>query len=66
MITKEPWEIFFEGVEQLSDKFLRRRAGPTQNRITRLIAGFGATTLRADPRTASPLSTSGDAFSTRI
>ena len=22
VITKEPWEIFFEGVEQLSDKFL--------------------------------------------
>jgi antitoxin VapB len=21
VITKEPWEIFFEGVEQLSDKF---------------------------------------------
>ncbi len=24
VITKEPWEIFFEGVEQLSDKFLDR------------------------------------------
>jgi antitoxin VapB len=23
VITKEPWEIFFEGVEQLSDTFLR-------------------------------------------
>jgi antitoxin VapB len=22
VITKDPWEIFFEGVEQLSDKFL--------------------------------------------
>ena len=22
VITKEPWEILFEGVEQLSDKFL--------------------------------------------
>jgi antitoxin VapB len=22
VITKEPWEIFFEGVEQLSDSFL--------------------------------------------
>jgi antitoxin VapB len=22
VITKEPWEIFFEGVEQLSDQFL--------------------------------------------
>jgi antitoxin VapB len=22
VITKEPWEIFFEGVEQLSDAFL--------------------------------------------
>ena len=22
VIIKEPWEIFFEGVEQLSDKFL--------------------------------------------
>lgn len=22
VITREPWEIFFEGVEQLSDKFL--------------------------------------------
>jgi antitoxin VapB len=22
VITKEPWEVFFEGVEQLSDKFL--------------------------------------------
>jgi hypothetical protein len=21
-MTKDPWEIFFEGVEQLSDKFL--------------------------------------------
>ena len=21
VITKDPWEIFFEGVEQLSDKF---------------------------------------------
>jgi antitoxin VapB len=23
VITKDPWEIFFEGVEQLSDRFLR-------------------------------------------
>jgi antitoxin VapB len=23
VITKDPWEIFFEGVEQLSDKFMR-------------------------------------------
>ena len=22
VITKDPWEVFFEGVEQLSDKFL--------------------------------------------
>jgi antitoxin VapB len=22
VITRDPWEIFFEGVEQLSDKFL--------------------------------------------
>jgi antitoxin VapB len=22
VITKDPWEIFFEGVDQLSDKFL--------------------------------------------
>ena len=22
LITKDPWETFFEGVEQLSDKFL--------------------------------------------
>ena len=22
VITKDPWEIFFEGVEELSDKFL--------------------------------------------
>ena len=29
VITKEPWEIFFEGVEQLSDKFLgSERAQP--------------------------------------
>jgi antitoxin VapB len=24
VITKEPWEVFFEGVEQLSDNFLGR------------------------------------------
>ncbi len=24
VITKDPWEIFFEGVEQLSEKFLER------------------------------------------
>src|SRR5205814_8841631 len=29
VITKDPWEIFFEGVEQLSDKFLGiRRVQP--------------------------------------
>ena len=22
VITKDPWEVFFEGVEQLSDKFM--------------------------------------------
>jgi antitoxin VapB len=24
VITKDPWEIFFEGVEQLSDDFFKR------------------------------------------
>ncbi len=24
VITRDPWEIFFEGVEKLSDEFLRR------------------------------------------
>jgi antitoxin VapB len=29
VITKDPWDVFFEGVEQLSDKFLESgRAQP--------------------------------------
>ena len=38
MITRDPWEIFFEGVEQLSDEFLCQRACPARAGITGLIA----------------------------
>ena len=37
VITKDPWEIFFEGVEQLSDKFLGATRA-TRAGITGLIA----------------------------
>jgi antitoxin VapB len=28
VITRDPWEVFLEGVEQLSDRFMSRRVQP--------------------------------------